>query len=552
MMVHLFWLILIPVITGLIAMALPLRWGKGLAITVQMLMGTLAVIVFLAVRQNGEQVQVIGGWPQAVGIALRAELFSIDLVMLSTLLFFFMFCYNLNKPYVNKIFLFLLLVFQGLVNGIFLSIDLFNIFVLVELSTVVISLLIMFKQDSESIYDGMIYLMTNTVAMAFFLFGIGMLYKTLGAVDMVSLTVLIAEQETSANLILPYAFLITAVSLKSALMPLFSWLPKAHGTPGAPSVVSAILSGLYVKCGIYLFYRIQTIFRPAIDTTHLFLILGLITAVVGFILAIAQKDIKLVLAYHTVSQIGLIMIGLNMDHPYARIGALYHIINHALFKATLFLTAGLIIEHYQTRKISRIRGVWREMPLVAAAMMMAILGITGAPLFNGSMSKYWIMYGADDTWMNLALYLVNLGTIVSFVKYSGMLWGRRADVQPDPEHKPGQPKQSEPPGLPLQPAANTTIVVLVMGFLCLLGGLLSEPLTRLLFGVDLPIEWRQYGQKTLIFVIMLLAGALIYHGWLKRWRFFQTARGFELSLNDICLTIAGFFAGIVIILKIWY
>jgi hypothetical protein len=91
-----------------------------------------------------------------------------------------------------------------------------------------------------------------------------------------------------------------------------------------------------------------------------------------------------------------------------------------------------------------------------------------------------------------------------------------------------------------------------MGFLCLLGGLLSEPLTRLLFGIDLPIEWRQYGQKTLAFAVMLLAGALIYHGWLKRWRFFQTARGFELSLNDICLTIAGFFAGMVIILKIWH
>ncbi|MDW7657093.1 MAG: proton-conducting transporter membrane subunit [Bacillota bacterium] len=551
-MVHLFWLILIPVITGLAIMALPLRWGKVLSIAVQGLMGTLSVIVFLAVRQSGDQVQVIGGWPQAVGIALRAELFSIDLVLLSTLLFLFMFCYNLNKPYVNKIFLFLFLVFQGLVNGIFLSIDLFNIFVFVELSTVVISLLIMFKQDSESIYDGMIYLMTNTVAMAFFLFGIGMLYKTVGAVDLVSLKELIAGQASSENLILPYAFLITAVSLKSALMPLFSWLPKAHGTPGAPSVVSAVLSGLYVKCGVYLFYRIQTIFRPAIDTKELFLVLGIVTAVVGFILAIAQKDIKLILAYHTVSQIGLIMIGLNMDHPYARIGALYHIINHALFKATLFLTAGLIIEHYQTRKISQIRGVWREMPIVAAAMMMAILGITGAPLFNGSMSKFWIMYGAEDTWMNLALYLVNLGTIVSFVKYSGMLWGRRAVVQADHEHKTAQQSRAEQQVNPVRLASSTTIVVLVMGFLCFLGGILSEPLTRLLFGVDLPIEWRQYGQKTLVFAIMLLAGALIYHGWLKRWRFFQTARGFELSLNDICLTIAGFFAGIVVVLKIWY
>ncbi|NLO36927.1 MAG: proton-conducting membrane transporter [Clostridiaceae bacterium] len=538
-MVPLYVLILVPILAGLALMALPLRWGKALALASQIPLAVMAGQAFLTVRRFGPRLQVIGGWPQTAGITLRAELLSLDLVLLSILLFACLLLYNNGKPYVNKTFLFLFLSFQGLVNGIFLSVDLFNIFVLVEVSTVVISLLILFKPNSESIYDGMIYLLTNIVAMTFFLFGLGLLYKTTGAVDLDSLKRVISGFEDSDRLILPYAFLMTAVSLKAALMPLFSWLPKAHGTPGAPTIVSAVLSGLYVKCGVYLFFRLQDVFEPVLNTRSLFLVLGLLTAVIGFILAIAQKDIKLILAYHTVSQIGLIMTGLNMDHDYARYGALYHIINHAIFKATLFLTAGLISERYKTRQIGQIRGVWREMPAVALASLLAILGITGAPLFNGSMSKAWIMYGAGPTGLSIALYIINLGTVVSFVKYASMLWGK----PPEPSEAPfwGKPGHRLP-----------ALVCVFLGLLCLLGGILSEPMTRLLFGVALPVDWSQYGRKTLIFLLLLGAGASLYHFGLKRWRYLQQARGLDLSFHDICLTLAAFFAGLVIILKIWY
>ena len=537
-MVQLFWLVLIPVITSIILLFLPLKPGKVVAIFVQGSLGIIGIFGFLFVRTNGEQIQSIGGWPQQVGILLRGELFSINMVLLSTLLFFFIFIYNWYKEYVDKTFLMLLLVFQGMVNGIFLSIDLFNIFVLVELSTVVISILIVYKQEKRSIYDGIVYMMTNIVAMSFFLFGLGILYKTTGVIDLLSLKVYIQNQGTATSLILPYAFIITGVSLKSALMPLFSWLPKAHGTPGAPTVVSAILSGLYVKCGVYLFYRIQQVFQPAIDTRELFLILGLITAVVGFLLAIAQKDIKLILAYHTVSQIGLIMTGMNMENLYANQGALYHIINHALFKATLFLTAGMLIDHYGTREVSRIRGVWREKPLLAAATLMAVLGITGAPLFNGSISKYWIGYGANDAWINNALFLVNLGTIISFVKYSGMLWGR---------------PQSSAVRIRATPSEKLmTAVVLTMGVLCLLGGLLSEPLTQILFGASMPIIWAEYWQKALLFLLTLVAGVAIYYGILRRWSFLQKPKGFELTFNGISLSIGAFFMFIVVYLAIQY
>ena len=220
----------------------------------------------------------------------------------------------------------------------------------------------MFNKDSLSIYVVIVYLLTILVSMTFFLLGIGYLYKIFGHLDFETIKSLMPEIKNPRTLILPYTLLITSIGLKSAIMPLFSWLPRAHGTPSAPSIVSAILSGLYVKGGIYLLIRFQDTFSYHLDTSKAFLVMGFLTAVIGFIFALSQTDIKLILAYHTVSQIGLIIFGLSMGSEYSYYGAIYHIINHAIFKSTLFLTAGIIIEQYQTRDIRQIRGVFKRMP----------------------------------------------------------------------------------------------------------------------------------------------------------------------------------------------
>lgn len=540
-MISLFWLILIPIMISISLVFLPLKLGKVLAVFAQLLLGTLGILAFLYIREFGTQIQSIGGWPRPVGIILRAELFSIDLVLLCILIFFFSILYSLKDDYFDRTFMMLFLMLQGLIIGVFLSIDLFNIFVLIELSTVIISVLIMYKRDSKSIYDGMIYLMTNIVAMSFFLLGVGILYKSFGVVDLISLKSMMANPETSAKLILPYSFLITAVSLKSALMPLFSWLPKAHGSPGAPIVVSAVLSGLYVKSGVYLFYRIQEVFSPTIDTRFLFLILGIVTAVIGIVLAIAQKDIKLILAYHTVSQIGLIMTGMNMEDAYARFGALYHVINHAFFKATLFLTAGMIIERYKTRRIDQIRGIFSEMPVVAAATLLSVLGITGAPLFNGSISKYWIGQGVSSVWVEYALLLINLGTIISFVKYSDMLWGK-SSIERSVTESSTRSRNS----------VSKSLVVLLMGIICLLGGVFSEIITRTLFNTELPIDIGGYIQKAGIYFASLGVGSLIFYRLVHRRSYLHLTRRFELSFNGTSMAIGVFFAGMVVMLSVMY
>ncbi|MFZ7131747.1 MAG: complex I subunit 5 family protein [Eubacteriales bacterium] len=530
-MIDLFWSILLPIIIGIAVLLISRRIAKPVIFLLQIMMVTISLSNFLYVKANGEAIQNIGGWPDFVGISLRADLFAAVMVLLTTFLFTCMMVFSVDKDYSDNLFLSLFIILEGLMNGIFLSNDLFNLFILLEVSTVVISILIMFKRDSRSIYDGMLYLLINVVAMSFFLMGIGILYKNLGIFDLHGIQSAMKGLENADSIILPYAFIITSVSLKTALMPLFSWLPKAHGTPSAPSVVSAILSGLYVKSGVYLFIRMQTAFSSQIDTVDLFLILGFFTATVGFVLAIAQKDIKLILAYHTVSQIGLIMMAIHMGNHQAYIGGIYHIINHAFFKSTLFLTAGMIIDRYKTRDVYKIRGVFKNMPLVSIASIFAIMGITGAPFFNGSISKYWIAYGAKDSLIELGLIFINIGTLLSFIKYSQMFFGN---------HSINKAKED--------PYENTA--VMVMGGLCFVGGIFGSEFISFLFNMELSFAFMSYVEKMLAFIGSLIVGIIIYYVWLRKVNFRDTFNKLELSFNSMCLAITLFFSITLIYLKI--
>lgn len=520
----LFWLVCIPIIVALIGYLLNNKKIHGFIILAQAGLFALSVYLFIDVHNNGTIKASLGRYPDSVSIQLIADQIGIMFVMLTCFLFLMMLIYNYHKSYMNHLFLFLFIVLEGLINAIFLSADFFDIYALVEVATVTVSVLIMFKKDSQSIYDGMVYLLTNLVSMTFFLFGIGYLYKIFGSLDMSVIKEMMPQIQDPSSLILPYTFLITAIGLKSAVMPLFSWLPRAHGTPSAPSIVSAILSGLYVKGGLYLFIRFQDTFKYHLDTSTAFLVMGFMTAVVGFIFALSQTDIKLILAYHTVSQIGLIIFGLSIGSDYSYYGAIYHILNHAIFKSTLFLTAGMIIDVYKTRDIRQIRGVFERMPYVSIIMIVAIFGITGAPLFNGSVSKYLIQKGTSySQYLELGLIVINLGTIVSFVKYSTMLFG----------YEPRRHKIRW----------NMKLATGILAAITFIGGTFGQFFVNWVFHLHVTIGTASILNKLTIYLLSLLAGYLFYHYFYKKIKFFKTMREIELTFNEIVYSIVFFFTG---------
>jgi multicomponent Na+:H+ antiporter subunit D len=323
----------------------------------------------------------------------------------------------------------------------------------------------------------------------------------------------------------------TFVALKCALIPLFSLLPKAHGSPGAPSAVSAVLSGLYIKSAVYLFIRFIPLFE-LIDNSVFFLILGITSGIVGFTYALSQTDLKRILAYHTISQVGLIMAALNLGGDYSFVGGLYHAINHTMFKSALFLSAGAIITVYGIRDVTKIRGVFKHAPLLGIATIMAIFGITGAPFFNGSISKYFIVSGTTFL-MNSIFIFMSLGTIISFIKFSTMLFD-------DSKTKRGN--ENVPKIKMCKQAA-----IFILSFMCLLGGIFGQQAISFLFNYDVSIDLMGYIEKAVIYFVSVIMGYLIYKYFVKTSVYFKRLRELEMGFRGICASLAVFFAIILLI-----
>ncbi|WP_076488281.1 complex I subunit 5 family protein [Alkalispirochaeta americana] len=520
-------IVLLPVLVGAVAFALPRVWYQNVLLAANGVLTLAALALFRQVRWEGAVVQSLASWPVPVAITLRADQLSAPWVLLTAVFFTGVFLFSTRGTYRDKTFLFLFMVLEAAILGIFLSGDLFNIYVLMELGMLAIAILIMYKQEKQAVYDAMLYLMMNFIAMAFMLLGIGYLYRLTGVLDLEEIhRRLVLLDDPRAGLV-PYALIMTAVALKSALLPLFGWLPRAHGAASAPAIVSAVLSGVQVKVGVYLLVRLGQVFLPLVDAHFFFMVLGFLTSTAGFLLAIAQKDIKLILAYHTVSQVGLIVMGLNMGSQVAFWGGMYHMINHALFKGVLFLTAGIIIEEYGTRSYGEIRGVLRRMPAVGIATVAGVLGITGAPFFNGSISKYFIHQGLQGSPAELGLYLINFGTILSFVKYSTILLGDPPATTPSPR----------------DPYVAT--VSLLFGGACLAGGLFGSAAVELFFGPALATGGALAPEKIAIFAATLVLALVTYRYLVCRiGSLLQAVRVFKFSFNQVTVFMTIFFGAL--------
>jgi multicomponent Na+:H+ antiporter subunit D len=514
--------VLIPVIVGIITEILPLkRLVSTLVLISQLFLMCLCLWLIYIIQSQGVQTTVIGDYSAYLGIVYEATTFTAVLMTGTVLIFTLGIIYNLHKHYMDKQYVFLFSALEGMILGIFLSVDLFNIFVLMEASTIIVSILIMYKKDSRSVYDGMIYLLVNIVAMTFFLFGIGIVYQSTGQLNIYYIQEIL---NTQPPLILGYTFMMTGVCLKAAVMPLFSWLPKAHGTPGAPTAVSSILSAVYVKMGLYLFIKVQFMFSGNIEhSNEFFLFAGIITAIVGALFALTQTDIKLLLAYSTVSQLGIIITAMNIGSDYAYYGAFYYVISHLIFKALLFFVAGIIVDAYHSKNLYKITGVSKTLPYITFAALLGIFGITGAPLLNGSIAKYLISHGTGNPLLSILLIVINFGTILYYIKFFQIFI---------PKKNIGYIQQSV--------KANRTFVVFILGLLCIVSGIFAIPFINSMFETAFEIDTFEYFIKTLQYIAMVIIGFFLYR-YIKDFPIMKKGGKFDLGFNQIIMTIIGFF-----------
>lgn len=417
------YLIFIPIISAMIIYMVNNKNINYLSFVSQGIISILAIIYYINFDGlKNPQILNLGGWEKDIGIALLNDKLSISFIFLSIIIWWIVLIYDWSKRKEEYKFLFFLLFLEGAFIGFLQTNDLFNFFVLIELVTILSTILIVYKKDGFSVRAGIYYLIFNSVGMIFYLIGLILLYSLSGTLNMEVIANRISLFPGSHIVELSYIFIIASMGVKSAFFPVYTWLPRAHGA--APASISALLSGLLVKSGLYGFIRINQMFKLEI-LEEFFFVLGFVTALSGVIFALSQKDIKQILAFHTISQVGIILMGLEAMEGRLFIGGVMHIFNHAIFKSLLFLGAGIIINQYGTRRITEIRGVFKESPIVSIFMIVGMLSITGAPLFNGFVSKSIIKYGLKGNDLKVfSLQILNLGTAISFVKFSQIFFGK--------------------------------------------------------------------------------------------------------------------------------
>ncbi len=263
--------------------------------------------------------------------------------------------------------------------------------------------LVLFEHDKSEVMEASLnYLVAMHVGVAFLLLGFISLAVKSQSFDFASFPIIIRGRDSfSGGWIL--ASLLVGFGLKAGFVPLHTWLPKAH--PAAPSPISALMSGVMIKTGIYGILRTLTfIDHPTLTLGYTILGLSLVSGLMGIIYAVAQNDLKRLLAYSSIENIGIIGIGIGLGvlgqayhipavAAFGFAGALLHVLNHSIFKGLLFYGAGLVYQKTHTRDMEMLGGLIKKMPATAFCFLVASLAICGLPLFNGFISEFLIYSG---------------------------------------------------------------------------------------------------------------------------------------------------------------
>jgi len=398
----------------------------------------MALIVFS--NLGGSSIQyTIGGWGLEkgipIGIFMVLDPFSVLMLCIINLLgfiaLFYSFSYIAKYTAESNYYSLFCLIIAGM-NGVVLSGDLFNLCVFLEVSVIASYALVAFgvgKTELEASYK---YQILGSVGFMLILLAVGMIYWKTKTLNIADVRHVMEAGYSKPYYIFVQILLIAGFGLKAAIIPFHAWLPDAHSS--APSPISAMLSGVLIKAvGIYVLIRL--FFNMFVFSQEIAIVLtslGAISMVLGSLLAIVQWDLKRLLAYSSISQIGYVVMAFGMgillllkgNNEAAAIlaigGGIYHMINHAVFKGLLFLNAGAIEHRLDTRKLKEMGGLSTAMPITSTTSFMGSMSISGIPPFNGFFSKLIIIIAAINGRFYLLAALavvVSIITLAYFLKF---------------------------------------------------------------------------------------------------------------------------------------
>lgn len=450
---------------ALLPLARRTRLQRVIAASAVLLLLLVCARLVVALRSQGLIVYEMGGWPAPYGIVFAVDLFVALLMLMGAItaaasLFF---AFGSVGPQKERYFFYPLLLFLvAAVNGALMTGDIFNLYVFFEL--ILISSYLLFSHGGRAgqLKESFKFVLLNMISSAFLLVGIGGLYALTGTLNMADLAVKVAalpDKRIAAALAAVFMF---SLGVKAAMVPLFFWLPRAYGEVATP--VAALSAAVSTKVGVYALYRVFTlIFIHHVEYTHkaVLMALAVLTMVIGVLGAIAQMNVKRLLAFHIVSQIGYMLFGLAMLSVAGLAGGIMHIMFNMIIKPALFLVAGATEQVTGTADLRKMSGVIHRAPALAFTFLAGGLGLAGVPPMSGFISKVTLFYAGFLGGHYLATAVavgVSFLTLFSMIKIFRMAYWGPQDGLPSK-----QLKAARGHGLLLAPGAALVAAGLVMG-----------------------------------------------------------------------------------------
>lgn len=380
------------------------------------------------VYRRGAYTYHFGNWSEKIGVQFIVDEFTALMSLFIITISWFILLYSLRDieheiepdQYGNYYTLIFLLLFSMV--GITFTNDLFNMYVFMEILSITSCSIISIKRRKENYLASLRYLLLSTIGSLSVLLGIALLYMVTGHLNMLEASKTIAHvwQLYPTNILVAIGFMLTGMAMKAAVFPLHIWLPDAHSSAPTPS--SALLSGVVVK--VYVFTVIKILFRvlginivTSLNIPTFIAYFAAIGIIMGSIFAIGQKDIKRMLAYSSVAQIGYIFLGLGLGTAQGLGAALFHVISHGLMKSALFLSAGAIIYKKGKRDIRELDGIGYEMPVTMGVFTVAALGMIGIPGISGFMSKIYLSFAVLEAGKPIYLIIILLSSLLNSFYY---------------------------------------------------------------------------------------------------------------------------------------
>jgi multicomponent Na+:H+ antiporter subunit D len=429
-----------------------------------------SILGLIEVLRNGPVHYFLGGWAPPLGIEYVLDNLSAFMTVLVLSVAFLSMIYSREsflREVPNKIhglYPLVLLLIAGLC-GIIVTGDLFNVYVFLEIASLTAYAVMGIGNDKAPVAV-IRYVIIGTIGACFYLLGVGFLYFATGSLNMADVAGILPGLQDSRLIIAATVFIVVGIALKMALFPFHIWLPDVYTY--APSGVITFVAPLMTKVGAYIFIRmVVSVFFPDYlnSTLPILSIIGWLAAagiIMGSVMAIAQKDLRRMLAYSSVAQICYVALGISLANPLGLIGALLHILNHAFMKGCLFQVAGGIKYRTGLGQIPLLGGLGRRMPWTMAAFTVAAISMVGIPPAAGFFSKWYLVLGSvqANNWFFVAVII--LSSLLNAVYFFRVL-EKVYLVGSNPD--PAVAEASDPPKGMLVPMITLAAGIIVLGII---------------------------------------------------------------------------------------